>query len=160
VGVHLLEFLRIFEAGRAAIGGILAFEIEVAATQTWSLSIAFDFPSFAFIAGGLLDLQVQFADPIRTLRYNESETRRNLRTMKTAATYHAIEIYLFLFARVCVTAGVPPALGLPFASSDFLFFVPFSLGPPGLPSAFKLAMLECRSPFMMIPEMAMGDSAR
>ena len=52
VRIHLAELVRVLEASiRAAVRRILAFEIEVSASQAWGFPIAFDFASFAFVAG-------------------------------------------------------------------------------------------------------------
>ena len=49
--IHLLEFLGLFEPIRAAVRGILAFEIEVSASLARGVSIAFDLSTLAFVAG-------------------------------------------------------------------------------------------------------------
>ena len=48
--LHLLELGRVFESIGAAVGSVHAVETEVAASMTWCLAIALDFPPFALIA--------------------------------------------------------------------------------------------------------------
>ena len=75
--------------------------------------------------------------------------------MQTSTTYHAIEIYLFLFALVCV------AFEVPFVSSAFLFLLfPPSCGAT-VTTVRGLSALESeRSLFMEAMEIGIGDSAR
>ena len=56
--VHLFELFGIFEATGAAVGGILAIEVEIPATKTGRFAVAFDFPSLAFITGDMLGSQI------------------------------------------------------------------------------------------------------
>jgi hypothetical protein len=139
MGVHLAKFFGLLEAVRTAVRGILAFEIEVSASLTGCISIAFDLAPLAFVAVGV-ELAV-------------NAMRRGIQTVNK--TYHAIEIYRFLFALVCV---------FPFAfeaeSSFFLFF------PLPVPVSAGLSALEdCRCPFILGCNATgvmgeIGDSAR
>jgi hypothetical protein len=120
--IHLPEFLGFFESIRAAIRGVLAFEVKVSASLAWSIAVAFDLAPLAFVAG----------------------IRVSLGHLVNWQIYHAIEMYLFLFALVCVfpLASVP---------SFFLFF-PL----PGPVSAGLSALEDCRWPFML-PDTAIGE---
>jgi hypothetical protein len=120
--IHLLEFLGLFESIRAAIRGILTFEVEVSASLAWGVAVTFDLAPLAFVAGFWVSVE----------------------HLVNWQIYHAIEIYLFLFALVCVfpLASVP---------SLFLFF-PL----PGPVSAGLSALEDCRWPFML-PDTAVGE---
>lgn len=48
--IHLTEFFGFLEAIRAAVGRILAFQIEVPASLAGCISIAFDLAPFTFVA--------------------------------------------------------------------------------------------------------------
>lgn len=47
---HLLELVRVFEAVGATIGCIQALEVEIAASLTWCLAVAFDLASLTLVA--------------------------------------------------------------------------------------------------------------
>jgi hypothetical protein len=49
--VHGFELFGVFEAAAAAVGRVLAFEIQVAASLAWRVPVTFDLAAFAFIAG-------------------------------------------------------------------------------------------------------------
>jgi hypothetical protein len=57
---HLPEVLGVLEV-RAAIWGILAFEIEVSASLARSISIAFDLAPLAFVAGCLWSVEAHWS---------------------------------------------------------------------------------------------------
>lgn len=50
MGIHLPKFFRLLEAIRAAVRCVLAFEIEVSASLTRGIPIAFNLSALAFIA--------------------------------------------------------------------------------------------------------------
>ncbi len=50
MGIHLLEFLRLFEPICAAVRSILTFKIEVPTSLARCIAVAFDLAPLAFIA--------------------------------------------------------------------------------------------------------------
>jgi hypothetical protein len=54
--IYLFELVRIFEAIGAAVGRVLAFEVEVSTSLARSVAVAFNLSALALVASSLLNI--------------------------------------------------------------------------------------------------------